>query len=101
MLQARTDEKTKEGSRAWSIWGYVKKFYGLVMMFGLMKMLLLPGAVPEMMPRIKDPTNIQDLKKLDLNQTELDLITKAPTVEAKKVEMSKIVALKNKEKELA
>ena len=72
MLQARADEKKKDGEKGWSVWSYVKKFYGIVMMLGLLKMLLFPGAMPELTPTIKDPTNMRDLAKLNLNQSEMD-----------------------------
>lgn len=100
MLQARADEKKKEGEKGWSVWGYVKKFYGIVMMLGLLKMLLFPGALPELTPTIKDPTNMRDLAKLNLNQSEMDQIFSSPTVEDKRLTISKIVSKKNKEKEL-
>ena len=100
MLQARTDEKKKDGEKGWSVWGYVKKFYGIVMMLALLKMILFPGALPEMPAMVQDPTNLKDLKKLNLTKTEMDLIMQAPTIEEKKVEVQKLVATKNKEKDL-
>ena len=92
MLQARADERKKDGEKGWSVWSYIKKFYGIVMMLGLLKMLLFPGALPELTPTIKDPTNMRDLAKLNLNQSEMDQIFSSPTVEDKRLTISKIVS---------
>jgi hypothetical protein len=73
-LQSRADDKKKEGEKGWSIMGYIKKFYGLVMMLGLMKMLLFPGATIPKVPEIKDPTNMVELQKLNLTELELEQI---------------------------
>ena len=100
MLQSRADDKKTEGEKGWSILGYIKKFYGLAMMLGLMKMLLFPSPTESPLPEIKDPTNMKDLQKLNLTQDEMDLILTADTMESKKTEISKIVAAKNKEKAL-
>lgn len=58
MLQSREDEKKSDANKGWSILGYIKKFYGFIMMLGLMKILLFPNLTEKPIPIIKDPTNM-------------------------------------------